>query len=189
MFYHLFRLHRGHPVNWINYRRGCVVPSFTTLARPIWNETITLGFKIQQFIEVNGLHIVVYGFSLSVESLRACVESFERGLIDKLTHAIQANVCDGAAMLSIVFMLVWIEPFVNKLFKYFIKDRQKIYGPIIVWGCRITWFEDGNYFFNFELSDPIELLNPIELLKMIAKGSPRICHEHFRGRVVHEYKP
>ena len=46
VFYHLFRLHRGHPVNWINYRRGCVAPSFTTLARPIWNETITLGFKI-----------------------------------------------------------------------------------------------------------------------------------------------
>ena len=27
------------------------------------------------------------------------MESFERGLIDKLTHAFQANVCDGAAIL------------------------------------------------------------------------------------------
>ena len=51
---------------------------------------------MQQFIEVNGLSIVEYGFSLSVKSLRSCVENFECGLIDKSTHAIQANVCDGA---------------------------------------------------------------------------------------------
>ena len=87
VFYYLFRFHRGHSVNWTNDRCGCVAPSFITLARAIWIETITLGFKIQQLIDLNGLSIVEYGFSLSVESLRSCVESFERGLIDKSTHA------------------------------------------------------------------------------------------------------
>ena len=29
----------------------------------------------------------------------------------------------------------------------------------------------------------------IEVLKMIAKGSPRICRESFRRRIGHEYKP
>ena len=53
---------------------------------------------MQQFIEVNGLSIVEYDFSLSVESLRACVESFGLGLIDKSTYAIQAIVGDGAVM-------------------------------------------------------------------------------------------
>ena len=29
----------------------------------------------------------------------------------------------------------------------------------------------------------------IEVLKMIARGSPRICREYFRRRIGHEYKP
>ena len=40
-------------------------------------------------------------FSLSVESLRACVESF--GLIEKSTHAIQAIVCDVVVILHTTF--------------------------------------------------------------------------------------
>ena len=108
VFYYLFHLHRGHPVNWTNDRCGCVASSFTTLARAIWIETITLGCKIQQFVEVNGLSIVEYGFSLSAESLRACVESFELGLTDKSTYAIQAIVGDGAVILYDSFHACWV---------------------------------------------------------------------------------
>ena len=53
---------------------------------------------MQQFMDINGVSILEYDFSLSVESLRACVESFRLGLIDKSTYAIQVIVGDGAVM-------------------------------------------------------------------------------------------
>ena len=54
-------------------------------------------------------------------------------------------------------------------------------------GSRITALKIGITF--AILSFVGKIRDSREVLKMIAKGSPRMCREHFRRRIGHEYKP